>query len=102
MMMGPEPMMRMRWRSVRLGMRVVGHQGDEVVEKIPRIVRAGSGFGMILYAEHRMIAHAETLQRLIVQVDVRNFHLSQIQSVGIDGEAVVVRGDLDFIGELVE
>src|SRR5436189_4876480 len=101
MMMGPEPMMRMRWRSVRLGMRVVGHQGNEVVEQISRIVRAGSGLGMILYAEHRMIAHAKALQRVIVQIDVSDFHLSRIQRVRIDGEPVIVRGDLDFVSKLI-
>ena len=40
-----------------------------------RIVRAGRGLGMILHAEHRIAAMAEAFQRLVVQIDVRDFDL---------------------------
>ena len=42
-----------------------------------------------------MAAVAEAFERLVVQVDVRDFDLVEIERIGIDGEAVIVRGDLD-------
>src|ERR1017187_4580035 len=128
MTMGPEPMIRMRWRSLRLGIglgtlreklkgpqagqagesacpttgrgsvgldRQVGgvalehwsrplpdghgsvgsgsvgfHEGDEIVEEVVRIVRAGGGLGVILHAEDRMTAMPEAFERLVVEVHV--------------------------------
>src|SRR5882757_6190246 len=99
MMMGREPMIRMRWMSVLLGM--LGHQADEVVEEVARVVWAGRGFGVILDAEHGMIAQAESFERLIVEIDVSDFGFGWVERIGIDGEAVVVRGDLDLLRELV-
>ena len=40
------------------------------------------------------MAHA--FQRLVVEIDVRQFHFALRQRIGIDGEIMVVRGDLDF------
>src|SRR5438067_1019051 len=101
MMIGPEPMMRMRWRSSRRGITstpsVVGllarpfartllslpHELREVLEEVVRIVRAGSGFRMVLHAEDRMVAVAEALQRLIVQIDVGDLDIVEIERIGI-------------------
>ena len=96
MMMGPEPMIRMRWRSLRRGMlfRLL-HQLDEVVEQVVRIVRAGRGLGVILDAEDRLAAVAEAFERLVVQVDVGDFDLVEVERIRVDGEAVIVGGDLD-------
>src|SRR5260370_18480470 len=102
MMMGPEPMMRMRWRSLRVGMLFcLPYQFGEVVEQVVRIVRTGRGFGMVLHTEYRLAAMAETLQRLIVQIDVGDFDLAQIERIRVHGEPVIVRGDLDAAGEFV-
>ncbi len=45
------------------------HQIDEIAEQVMRVMRARCSFGMILDAEHRMMAMPETFQRLIVQID---------------------------------
>src|ERR1017187_6847240 len=102
MMMGPEPMIRMRWRSSRLGMLFrLPHQPREIVEQIVRIVRAGRGFGMVLHTEYRLAAVAETFQRLIVQIDVGDFDLAQVERIRVHGEPVIVRGDLHAPGEFI-
>ena len=72
MTMGPEPMTRTWWMSLRLGMSycflvvvgwfvvvigglsglvgfVVGHEGDELVEEWVGVVGAGGGFGVVLH-----------------------------------------------------
>ena len=63
-----------------------------------RVVGAGAGFGVILHAEQRQIAVAQAFECLVVQVHVREFDFGLRQRVGIDGEVVVVGGDLDFAG----
>ena len=63
-----------------------------------RVVRAGSGLGVVLHAEQRQRAMAQAFQRVVVQVDVRQFDFALLQRIGIDGEVVVVRGDLDLAG----
>ena len=62
-----------------------------------RIVRAGRGFGVVLHAEDRLVAVAEAFQRLVVQVDVGDLDVAQVERIGIDREAVIVRGDLDLL-----
>src|SRR5438105_15545521 len=64
-------------------------------------MRARSGLGVILDAEHRMIAHAKSLQRLVVKIGVRDFHLAQIGTIRVDREAVIVRSDLDLIRQMI-
>ena len=109
MMMGPEPMIRMRWRSLRRGISEScwpgvrhAHQFDEVVEEIERIVRAGRGFGVVLHAERRVVAVTETFERLVVEVHVSEFDVEAFERIGIDREAMIVRGDLDLLRELIE
>ena len=41
---------------------------------------------------------AQALERIVVQVDVGQINFALLQRVGIDGEVVVVRGDLDLAG----
>ncbi len=53
---------------------------------------------MILHAEQRQVAVAQAFERLVVQIHVRQFDFALRQRVGIDGEVVVVRGDLDLAG----
>src|SRR5260370_37086167 len=99
MMIGPEPIIRMRWISVRLGMR---YKVYEIVKEVSRIVRAGGGFGMILHAKHGVIAEPETFERLVVEIDVGDLAFARVERVGIHGESVVVRSDLDLIGNFVD
>ena len=51
---------------------------------------------MILHAEQRQVAMSQAFERLVVQVNVRQFDFGLRQRVGIDGEVVVVRRDLDL------
>src|SRR4051812_19501056 len=86
--------------SLRLGM--LGHEADKVVEEVARVVRSGRGFGMVLDAEDGMIPEAEAFERLVVEVDVGDLGFGGVERIGIDGEAVIMRRDLDLIGELVD
>ena len=64
-------------------------------------MRAGGGFGMVLDAEDGVVAMAEAFERLVVQIDVRDVDLVEVERVGVDREAVIVRRDLDLLRELV-
>src|SRR6266478_5954980 len=99
MVIGPEPMIRMRWMSVRLGML---HQLYEIVEEVPRVMRTGSGFGVVLHAKHGVIAQAEAFESLVVEIDVGDLAVSGVERIGIDGEPVIVRGYFHLVGELVD
>ena len=68
---------------------------QEVAEQIERVVRAGGGLGVVLHGQDRLAAVAEAFQRLVVEVDVRELDVVLAERVGVDGEAVVLRGDLD-------
>ena len=72
------------------------HHGAEVAEQVMRVVRAGGGFGVVLDAEQRQHLVAQALERLVVQVDVGELDFVGVDGVGIDGEVVVVSGDLIF------
>jgi hypothetical protein len=94
MMMGPEPMIRMRWRSLRAASGYCfRHEFHEVVEQVVRIVRAGRGFRVVLHAEDGLARWRKPSSvwsfRLMCVIRCRS-----VQRIGIDREAVVVRGDL--------
>src|SRR5438874_407358 len=77
------------------------HQLDELLEQIAAVVRAGGRFGMILYAEDRQGPMTHSLQRAIVEVEVRRLDAGG-QLVEAHGEPVVLRRDLDAIRQLVQ
>ena len=81
---------------------VLRHEFDEIVEQIMRIVRTRRGFRVILHAEHRLAAVAEAFQRLVVQIHVRDFDVARVERIRIHREAVIVRGDLDALRQLVD
>jgi len=64
-------------------------------------MRSRRGLRMILHAEYGMIAMAETFERIVVQIGVSNFDFVEIERVGIDREAVIMRGDLDLARNLI-
>src|SRR3982751_5528567 len=97
MTIGPEPITRTRLMSVRLGMggkqlpasseaglktrptsgvwrvlRSFLHLFHELVEQVVCVVRTGRRLGMVLHAEHRLRPVAKSLDRPVVQVDVRD------------------------------
>jgi hypothetical protein len=105
MTIGPEPMTKIFLRSDRLGIfdalptgeRCL-HESDELSEQIAGVMRAGCRFGVILHAEDRPLALAKAFDGLIIQIEMRQLELlGQLR----DGEAVVVRRDLDFAREEV-
>src|SRR5580700_7734276 len=96
--MGPEPTIRMRWMSVRRGIRwrlsemlcedaretgssalEILHQLHEVVEEIVRIVRSGRRFRMILDAKHGLAAMAKTFEGVVIQIDVSQLDILVVQ-----------------------
>ena len=62
------------------------------------IVRPRRSLRMILHTEQRQVAVTQAFERLIIQINVRELDFGLRQRVGIDGEIVVMRGDLDFAG----
>src|SRR5271170_6613248 len=95
MTMGPAPMMRMLWMSVRLGMRLASagalaqrlfrefqlrlqpaqHEVIEALEERLQIVRPGARLGVSLEAKRRPVVKSEALQRAVKERAVRGLHL---------------------------
>src|SRR5687768_12752759 len=105
MTIGPEPMTRTDWISVRLGTLAL-HELYEAVEQVGRVVRARRRLGVVLDAERRLVEQLQPLDDLVVQADVRDLGtpvggLGDLVERRVDGEAVVVRGDLDLAGRTV-
>ena len=84
-------------------------QVAEAVEEVVGVVRAGGRLGVVLHREGGDVEGAEALDDVVVEPDVA--HLDAAVAVRavelalerrVDGEAVVVRGDLDAAGRLVE
>ena len=73
------------------------HLVEELPEQVVRVVRARRRLGVILHAEHRLGLVAQPLDGAVVEVDVGDLHVRR-QRRRIDGEAVVLRGDLDLAG----
>src|SRR5438477_11494715 len=63
-----------------------------------RVMWPGAGFRVVLNAEQRKVAVTQALERRVVRVRVRQFDFVLRQRVGIYGEVMVVRGDLDLPG----
>src|SRR3954465_15110871 len=82
MTIGPEPRIRMRWRSSRLGMR--GDPLEEPVEQVERVVRAGSGLRVVLDRAAGDVEQLEALDRAVVEVDVAELRAAEV-GVPLDG-----------------
>ena len=76
------------------------HELAELGEEVLAVVRAGRGLGVVLDAEDRQARVAEAFEGLVVEVDVAGLDVGG-QGRGVDGEAVVLGGDLDLAGALV-
>src|SRR5262249_33157071 len=103
MTIGPAPMTRIDFMSVRFGMRqlvlalLLFHQRDEAGEEIVTVLRTRRSLGMVLHAEHRPILHLEPAIGTVEQRDVSLLDIRR-QAVAVHGEAVIHRGDLDLAG----
>src|SRR6516225_1248006 len=97
MTIGPAPMIRMLWRSLRLGMRTILHRTDETIEKVGNVARARRGFGVALEGKSRTIGPRESLQGTIEQRHMGHAAVSG-QRFRIHSEAMILRGDKDLLG----
>src|ERR1035437_10397449 len=74
------------------------HHLGELLEQIMRIMRSRRSLRVILHAKQRQIPVPQSLERLVIQVDMGQLNFTVGQRIRIDGEVVVVRGDLDLSG----
>jgi hypothetical protein len=58
---------------------VVAHELDEIVEQIVRIVRPRRCFRVILDAENRLAAMAESFECLVIQIDVSDIDVIRFE-----------------------
>ena len=86
--------MRILEMSVLFG---IFHHREEFLEQVVGIMRARRRFGMVLNAERGHGTMLETLDSVVVQVDVRHFDVVQIEAVRIYRETVILCRDLDLI-----
>src|SRR5580698_2414424 len=107
MMIGPAPMIRMLWMSVRLPTLLAAAHGhlqlrlqaaqDEVIEQLEQrleVVRSGARLGVPLETECRAVLEGDALQRAVEQRAVRRPDVVRQRRL-IDGEAVILAGDED-------
>ena len=57
---------------------------------------------MVLNAERRHGAMLEAFNRVVVHIDVRDVHIIQVQTLGIDGKTVILSGNLDLLALDIE
>ena len=83
--------------SERGSLRSLLHLVEELPEQVVGVVRPGRRLGVVLHAEHRLVSWRSPST-------VPSYRLRCVTStscgsdVGIDGEAVVLRRDLDLAG----
>ncbi len=65
------------------------------LEQVVRIVRPRVRLGVVLHAEGQLAVDAQSLADAVVEVDVGHRRLAG-ERVGVDGEVVVLAGDLDL------
>ena len=75
-------------------MAPLGHQRREAVKMVIRVMGARAGFWVVLHAEHGLVVEGEGGHRLVVEVLVRHPDPMAGQGGRVDGEAVVLAGDL--------
>src|SRR5579862_3140207 len=118
MMIGPAPMIRMLWMSVRLGtlsahrrllaaqgfvgdpqlrLQPPQHQVIEAFEQRAQLVRTGTRLRMALEAERGTVLKRDALQRPIEQRAMRRAHAFRERCL-VDREPVVLTGNEDAAG----
>src|SRR4051812_15426664 len=98
MTIGPEPRMRMRWMSSRLGNCL--ELLDEGVEELDGVVWAGAGLRVVLHAAGGGVEQANALDGAVVEGHVGQLRLAEVRlqplaGLTADREAVVLGGDGD-------
>ena len=79
-------------------MAVLINHFTEFVEKVIGVMRSRGGFGMVLYRENRLFPVAQTLARVVVEIDLGGLGLGGRERCRIDRETVILRGDADLAG----
>src|SRR5438876_1106203 len=112
MTIGPAPMIRIDWMSLRRGMqepreeneasyfRSLGptvDQIDEALEEIMTVLRAGRSLRMVLHREDRLALNLQPFVGIVEERDVRRSHAKR-QGGRIDHEAVILAGDFHLAG----
>ena len=102
----PDPGPIRKWaRSVggARGDALAGEHGvDEAVEEGRGVVWARGGLGVVLDGEDVASGNVEAGDGVVVEVPVGDAGAPGLEAGGVDGEAVVLAGDLDASGEGVE
>ena len=62
------------------------------------VVGAGAGLRVVLHAEHRLVAMGQGRHGAVVEVEVGDLHRVGRERCGINGETVVLAGDLHHAG----
>src|SRR5260370_29359906 len=69
------------------------HQIRELREQVVRIVWARGGLRVVLHAEEGQFLVPHALVGVIVQIDVRDFHIARRKRFRVHAEAMVLRGN---------
>src|SRR5262245_40697453 len=88
----------MKYRGILSPASRLHEELDEPSEQIVRIMRSRSGLRVVLDCEDRQAPVPHALARAIVEVDVGDLEPGGRARVRIDGEAVILRRDLDAPG----
>src|SRR5215471_18949857 len=104
MMIGPEPISKIDFMSVRLGMCqkilfrnskflpfLFCHEADETAKKIIGIMGSRGRFRMILNRKNRQFTVRQPLHCVVVEIEMGNFYRS-FERIGVDREAMILRG----------
>src|SRR3954463_13874668 len=62
-----------------------------------RIVRPRRCFRMVLHAEQRQVAMPQSLQRAVIQIDMRLDDLTVRERIWVNGKVMIVRRDLHLL-----
>src|SRR4026209_1716440 len=74
----------------------ISHHSEKLTKDIMRIMRTRRRFGVELYTQHRLIFQPQTLERIIVQALIRNFHFLWIQVCRGNTIVMILRRDENF------
>ena len=72
------------------------HHPHKILEQVVRIMRTRRRLWVVLHGEQRQIPVPHAFERVVIQIHVRQFHFALRQRIGIDGEVMVMRCNLDL------
>ena len=72
----------------------LSHQGSEATEVVISIMRARTGLRVVLHAKYGLVAVRQCGHGAVIEIEMRHLHLLGRQGGGVDGESMVLAGDL--------